>query len=42
MTARDVLVRLNRYVSLAMAMLLVMSGLTGSIIAFNHELEFAS
>jgi uncharacterized iron-regulated membrane protein len=39
MTARDVLVRQHRYAGLAMAMFLVMSGLTGAIIAFNHELD---
>jgi uncharacterized iron-regulated membrane protein len=39
MTFRDALVRLHRWVGLAMAVFLVIAGLTGSIIAFNHELD---
>jgi uncharacterized iron-regulated membrane protein len=39
MTVRDAFVRLHRWVGLAMALFLVIAGLTGSIIAFNHELD---
>ena len=36
---RPILVRLHRWVGLAMAIFLVIAGLTGSVIAFNHELD---
>jgi uncharacterized iron-regulated membrane protein len=36
---RGVLVRLHRWAGLAMALFLVVAGLTGSVIAFNHELD---
>ena len=39
MTLRDVLLRLHRWVGLAVAGFLVVAGLTGSVIAFNHELD---
>lgn len=39
MKLRRIAVLMHRYVGLALAIFLVMSGLTGSIIAFNHELD---
>ena len=36
---RPILVRLHRWAGLAMAIFLVIAGLTGSVIAFNHELD---
>jgi uncharacterized iron-regulated membrane protein len=36
---RAALVLLHRYVGLALAGFLILSGLTGSVIAFNHELD---
>lgn len=39
MSLRDALVRLHRWVGLAIATFLVIAGLTGSVIAFNHELD---
>jgi uncharacterized iron-regulated membrane protein len=39
MTLRDALVRLHRWVGLAMALFLIIAGLTGSVIAFNHDLD---
>lgn len=39
LTIRDVLVRLHRYAGLGMAVFLIMAGLTGSVIAFYHELD---
>ena len=39
MKLRALAVLTHRYVGLALAIFLVMSGLTGSIIAFNHELD---
>lgn len=36
---RAALVRLHRWVGLAIAAFLVVAGLTGSVIAFNHELD---
>ena len=38
-TVRDLLVRLHRWVGLAIAGFLVVAGLTGSVIVFNHELD---
>ena len=39
MKLRRIAVLMHRYVGLALAIFLIMSGLTGSIIAFNHELD---
>jgi uncharacterized iron-regulated membrane protein len=39
MTARAVLVRLHRYAGLTIALFLIFAGLTGSVIAFNEELD---
>jgi uncharacterized iron-regulated membrane protein len=39
MSIRRIAVLMHRYVGLAMAGFLVIAGLTGSIIAFNHELD---
>ena len=39
MKLRRVAVLMHRYVGLALAIFLAMAGLTGSIIAFNHELD---
>jgi uncharacterized iron-regulated membrane protein len=39
LVARRVCVRLHRYAGLAMALFLAVAGLTGSIIAFNDELD---
>ncbi|MGH8479080.1 MAG: PepSY domain-containing protein [Gammaproteobacteria bacterium] len=39
MTSREVWIRLHRYAGLAMALFLTIAGLTGSMIAFNHELD---
>jgi uncharacterized iron-regulated membrane protein len=39
MTLREALARLHRWVGLAMALFLVIAGLTGSVIAFNHDLD---
>jgi uncharacterized iron-regulated membrane protein len=39
MMLRAALVRLHRWAGLAMAAFLVVAGLTGSVIAFNHELD---
>jgi uncharacterized iron-regulated membrane protein len=39
MTSRKVWIRLHRYAGLAMALFLTIAGLTGSMIAFNHELD---
>ena len=36
---RDIFVFLHRWVGLLMAVFLVIVGLTGSLLAFNHELE---
>ena len=36
---RAFLVLLHRYIGLATALFLLMAGLTGSILAFNHELD---
>lgn len=36
---RNLLVRLHRWTGLAMAVFLVISGVTGAVIAFNHELD---
>jgi uncharacterized iron-regulated membrane protein len=36
---RSVLVSLHRWVGLAMALFLIIAGLTGAVIAFNHELD---
>src|SRR3990170_2373504 len=39
MTVRAAFVRLHRWVGLAMAGFLIIAGLTGSVIAFNHDLD---
>jgi len=39
MKTRGIFVLIHRYAGLAMAAFLIMAGLTGSIIAFNHELD---
>ncbi|MPY87577.1 MAG: PepSY domain-containing protein [Luteitalea sp.] len=39
MSLRQALVRVHRWVGLAIALFLVVAGLTGSVIAFNHELD---
>lgn len=39
MSLRGAFVRLHRWVGLAIATFLVIAGLTGSVIAFNHELD---
>lgn len=36
---RGILVLLHRYIGLATALFLLMAGLTGSILAFNHEID---
>jgi uncharacterized iron-regulated membrane protein len=39
MSIREAFVRLHRWVGLAIAGFLILAGLTGSVIAFNHELD---
>ena len=39
MTGRDICVRLHRYVGLATAVFLIVTGLTGSVLAFQHEID---
>lgn len=39
MKTRGIFVLIHRYAGLAMAAFLIMAGLTGSIISFNHELD---
>lgn len=39
MALRGMFVRLHRWVGLAIALFLVIAGLTGSVIAFNHDLD---
>ncbi len=36
---RAILVLLHRYIGLATAVFLLLAGLTGSLLAFNHELD---
>ena len=36
---RSILLYLHRYIGLAMALFLALAGLTGSILAFHHELD---
>ena len=36
---RSILLYLHRYLGLAMALFLALAGLTGSILAFHHELD---
>jgi uncharacterized iron-regulated membrane protein len=39
MSLREILLRLHRWVGLSIALFLVIAGLTGSVIVFNHELD---
>ena len=41
MTIREMLVRFHRWAGLGMALFLIIAGLTGSVIAFYHELDEA-
>ena len=36
---RSVYVVLHRYIGLATALFLALAGLTGSVLAFNHEID---